>query len=568
MARRKKTEPVLPTEELPELDDGPIYDELDAEADMLNDPSIDHLPPPSEVGSYPTHASDVFEGASDWGGAQGRSVSPRLLAHAAAFPGCERLRVWRVDEGRPLGLGTIGRDASEEDLVGKFGPAMLDAAGAPTGGRFLLRPVDGEGRYLGQEFRLNIDRHHEAFAKIASPTNGSNGSSPTSDMMALFQQLLAQTNKEAAEGRQRDHERTESLLREREEMAAERVALASNAATGVQSVAERMMGADAQRQAEMMTTIQGMFSQTLAMTQEAAARERERAEMTLQRQREEARIAAEQQRLRSEQERERDRQYLEERRITMERERDDRRDELERRERERMHQMDQSLQREREHAERMVTLQSRGGLGAVEGLLKTFGSNPRDAFDWFRENMGGDKGEGMGVSIVKGVTEVAKSFGEAASQQAQASAQAQAMEEEEAAIMQQQLHAQQMAAQRQLQGPQPPRQRAPAPRAQAPAAAPAPAPQQALGATLPLPVQRKARKAIAALVARLRAEPESEWSGIITLGVMQQPTVIDYIRVATIKAAMIEGGADEAFAMKVVGVIDSSGLVPASIPRV
>jgi hypothetical protein len=48
---------------------------------------------------------------------------------------------------------------------------------------------------------------------------------------------------------------------------------------------------------------------------------------------------------------------------------------------------------------------------------------------------------------------------------------------------------------------------------------------------------------------------------------MQNPTVIEYVRVTTIRTAIVEGGADAAFAAKVVAAIDGSGLVPQTIPR-
>jgi len=553
------------------------FEAMEAESEMLNDPAVEHLPPPPEVGPYVNHERDVFDGPGEWGG-HGRSVSPRLLSHAAAFPGCEQLRVWRVDEGRPLGLGTIGRDASEEELVAKFGQAMLDRSGNPKGGRFLIRPVDGEGRYLGQEFRINIDQYHESLqGYTGTRVKESNGTNAGSEVMALLHTLLSQQqqdkveerrrdHEQKVEERRRDHERTESLLREREEMAAERVALASNAATGVQSVAERMMGQEVARQAEVSTMIQGIFSQTIAQTTAAADRERERAEAALQRQREEARIAAEQQRIRWEQERERDRQWLEERRLAMDRDRDERNEDADRRERQREHAAELSMQRERDHAERMAGLQLKSGLGGLEGILKTFGSSPRDALDWFRENMSGkNESEGIGPALIKGATEVAKSLGEAASQQAQVQSQAREMEDEEAVLMQQQLMQQQMAQQRQLAGPQ---QNPAQGQQRGPLVTPPPAPQAPHPAAgLPLPVQRKARKAIASLVARLRAEPEPQWEGVITLGVLQNPAVIEYIKATTVRGAVMEGGADAAFAAKIVQAIDSSGLVPPTIPR-
>ena len=84
---------------------------------------------------------------------------------------------------------------------------------------------------------------------------------------------------------------------------------------------------------------------------------------------------------------------------------------------------------------------------------------------------------------------------------------------------------------------------------------------------VPPVVRKKAREAIREMVATLKKLPKVQWQGAITASIMQTPQVIAYITAATIRAAMMEGGADAEFAAQVVASIDASGLVPATIPR-
>jgi len=75
------------------------------------------------------------------------------------------------------------------------------------------------------------------------------------------------------------------------------------------------------------------------------------------------------------------------------------------------------------------------------------------------------------------------------------------------------------------------------------------------------------RKAILNLYTRLRGEAEEEWQGVITLGLMSTPEVIEYLKHVSISGALREAGADAQFIARFLTVIEKSGLVPASIPR-
>jgi len=81
-------------------------------------------------------------------------------------------------------------------------------------------------------------------------------------------------------------------------------------------------------------------------------------------------------------------------------------------------------------------------------------------------------------------------------------------------------------------------------------------------------VQKVARGALRGLVAALVAQPDqTHWRGIIIPAIQAAPEIIAYVEKAAIQPALIEAGADVNLASTVVAFIDSTGLVPANIPR-
>ena len=94
----------------------------------------------------PTHRPGVAE------------LPPPLLPLATAK--ATALRVWKVDAGIPVALGSISVNATEADLIRSFRPAMP----GPGEGTFTfrLRPIDINGREIGHEFSLQISARHEA----------------------------------------------------------------------------------------------------------------------------------------------------------------------------------------------------------------------------------------------------------------------------------------------------------------------------------------------------------------------------------------------------------------------
>ena len=118
----------------PEIDE----DEFDAsEVEGLNDPDVTHLGDAPRIGGR-SRASDLFGEEADH--AAGRATSPKLYAQAAQFPTCTQLRVWKWENGIPVGLGTIDSTATEEDFVRQFLSAMPRRGEGRA--QFKLRPID------------------------------------------------------------------------------------------------------------------------------------------------------------------------------------------------------------------------------------------------------------------------------------------------------------------------------------------------------------------------------------------------------------------------------------------
>jgi uncharacterized protein YbjQ (UPF0145 family) len=379
MARSGSFDLSFADEGLDDLENGVEGEESDAEPSNRTE----QLPPPPMLGGSPQH-SDIHGSSAYTVG--GRATSVRLFAQAAAFPQVVQLRVWKVEMGVPVGLGVIDAAATEEDLVRQWYSAMP----RPGEGRavFKLRPIDVDGREIGQEITIPISEHHAVLQTIRSaaamPTNPPGGFAPVAnalphDLLSLMRETIGGTTKALDEERSRARE----LMAE---MARERVDLASNAATGVQAIAERMMTTEAsraeaalraeqQRNQQSSDSMAAFFQSQLEMMRGDREKAREEAERI--RERDELRFqqAVEEERRR----RDRDQQEWErrmaqerldfERRMRQEKDEADRkleREKLEKEERERerdrqhamkMREMEIQKDRDREHAERMMQLQ-------------------------------------------------------------------------------------------------------------------------------------------------------------------------------------------------------------------
>jgi len=417
-------------------------DELEGEGgeDEVAPPSnrMEQLPPSPMLGGSPQFSDIHGSGAHTIGG---RATSVRLFSQASAFPQVVQLRVWKVEMGVPVGLGVIDAAATEEDLVRQWFSAMP----RPGEGRavFKLRPIDVDGREIGQEITIPISEHHAVLQQVRSaamPLTPPGGFIPSaanalpSDLLALMRETVGGTTKALDEERARARE----LMAE---MARERVDLASNAASGVQAIAERMMQTEAgraeatlraeqQRNQQTSDSMAAFFQSQLEMMR--ADREKAKEDADRARERDELRFqqAVEEERRR----RDRDQQEWErrmmlqqqdfDRKMRQEKEEAERkleREKLEKEERERerdrqhnmkMRELEIAKDRDREHAERMMQLQQAqltvqaaangGGLKdtikEVGGMLQSIGVEPVELVQKLlsRGDDGGGSGPGEG----------------------------------------------------------------------------------------------------------------------------------------------------------------------------
>lgn len=278
----------------------------DSALDDLNNPDVAHLRGgPSIGGSRSRATSELFGEEAEH--AAGRASSPRLYAQAAQFPTCAQLRVWKWENGVPVGLGAIDAEASEDDFVRRFFSAMPRRGEGRA--QFKLRPIDIRGQELGQEVTIVISEHHSALramrdaeaedreVRSAPPPAANNEFS--GEMSRMVEHMLATAEQrsralEDALEMERDRMREEDLRRTQE-----RVDLASQAAQGVHTLTDRMMKDEAARseralrsQADqsqvLVTTLTSIFSQQQVMGQQQAEATRRADEYRLEQERQRA----------------------------------------------------------------------------------------------------------------------------------------------------------------------------------------------------------------------------------------------------------------------------------------
>ena len=88
----------------------------------------------------------------------------------------------------------------------------------------------------------------------------------------------------------------------------------------------------------------------------------------------------------------------------------------------------------------------------------------------------------------------------------------------------------------------------------------------AAAAGLNLKAQKAARTGLRSLIKKVGAAEEEKWEELIGAAVMQEPNIFHYIKAVTVKAAMIENGADEALAARVMAAMRASAIVPEDLP--
>ncbi len=288
----------------------------DPEFRDLNNPDVVELAEPPMLGSR--SGAEMFGNHAE---AFGRPTSPKLYASAGQHPNCVQFRVWRMENGIPVGLGPIDAEATEEDFVRVFYSAMPK----PGEGKFQFRcrPIDQRGNELGKEFIVNISEHNVALRQMRSAErrrmmeqggygdwNGMGGvpgmpgmpgmgrdrgrgdvivqggdatASMAEEMGRMFENAVS-----AAEDQTRHLQATLEMERDRmraeeKDRAEERVSMAQRASDTTEKMMERLMASDRTRSEEqmkaqrqhsdlLMTTLTTVFQQQ----QEAARQQADR----------------------------------------------------------------------------------------------------------------------------------------------------------------------------------------------------------------------------------------------------------------------------------------------------
>ena len=91
--------------------------------------------------------------------------------------------------------------------------------------------------------------------------------------------------------------------------------------------------------------------------------------------------------------------------------------------------------------------------------------------------------------------------------------------------------------------------------------------QQAPQLDMTMQDQKKARISARNLVKQMKKTQPDEWTAIIAGEIAVSPSLVQYITAMTIRATLMEAGANAEFADLVIQEIDKSGIVPAHIPR-
>jgi hypothetical protein len=131
--------------------------DLNDDLSDLNDPDIENLPDPPEIGGPAI-------GGRNGTHMPGRPVVPRMFAVFASNPSVATLAVYRYDEGRPVSLGTIPAEATEGDFIRRFFDSMPKRNDGTV--RYEVRACDLHGKPLGPIQTLHFDYAHPMITRI------------------------------------------------------------------------------------------------------------------------------------------------------------------------------------------------------------------------------------------------------------------------------------------------------------------------------------------------------------------------------------------------------------------
>ncbi len=281
------------------------------------------------------------------------------------MPTAVQYRVWKWENGIPVGLGVIDTEATEEDFVRTFASAMPRKGEGRA--QFKMRPIDIRGAELGKEFTLTISEHHATLAALRASddddrernyrdgrgdvyVNGGGAADATmaEEMGRMFESAVENAERRTELLQSTLEQERERLRMEEAKRAEERVNMAERSADVVQKMTEKLMASDRLRAEEamrgqrdqgqlMMSTLTSVFAQQQQAAREQHDRMRE-ADM--------ARLAQDREFF------ERQRQEMELRRAS-EREEEDRRRRYEREEWERKRELEKAELASRLERERM-----------------------------------------------------------------------------------------------------------------------------------------------------------------------------------------------------------------------
>ena len=271
----------------------------DEDLDELDNPDVEELSDAPMIGSR-SRPSDMFgESAETFG----RATSPKLYAAAGRMPTATQYRIWKWENGVPVALGVIDVEASEEDFVRQFASAMPRKGEGR--GQYRLRPIDIRGQELGKEFTVTISEHHATLSAIRSAesedrdhdarsgrgdvyVNGGGAADATmaEEMGRMFESAVGNAERRTELLQSTLEQERERLRMEEARRAEERIGLAERSAEVVQKMTERLMQSDRARAEEalkaqkdqgqfLVQTLTAVFSQQQVASREQHDRMRE-----------------------------------------------------------------------------------------------------------------------------------------------------------------------------------------------------------------------------------------------------------------------------------------------------
>jgi hypothetical protein len=253
------------------LPESPPYtfddNEADPDIEDLNNPDVSNFGEPPLIGGRSSTTDMYGETAESFG----RMSSPKLYAQAGQFPTAVQYRVWRWENGIPVGLGAIDSEATEDDFVRQFYDAMPKSGDGRF--QFKCRPVDIRGKELGKEFALNISEHHSEVRRVRkererdkeermghgdpiviSQGGNDSGGIYAEEMGRMFEQAV-ETAERRTELLQETLEQEREHLREEEKSRyQERISVAERSTDVVQKMTDRLMETDRARSQEQLAT--------------------------------------------------------------------------------------------------------------------------------------------------------------------------------------------------------------------------------------------------------------------------------------------------------------------------